>query len=135
MRVEDVMLPLDRVPVVGMTSIVKVAIERMTQHHLGVACIVDDAGLLAAVLTDGDLRRMMLRVQKPIAALMSDDAIAHATKELATVTPDTELGEAVATMGERRIWDLPVVDGRGCLVGVLHLHPAVTRMLQAADGR
>lgn len=133
MRVEDVMLPLDAVPVVGKGSIVKAALEKMTHHRLGIACIVDASGLLVAVLTDGDVRRMLLRVQKPIAALMSDDVIAHATTEVVTVKPASELDEAVEIMGERRIWDLPVTDDADRLVGVLHLHPAVERMLGMAS--
>lgn len=129
MRVEDVMLPLDRVPVIPETGLIKVALESMTKHSLGMACIVDPAGMLKAVVTDGDVRRMLLRVQKPIAALMSDDALIHATTELLTVTPLTGLRDAVVTMGERRIWDLPVIEGDGRLVGVLHLHPAVMKLL------
>lgn len=123
------MLPLDRVPVILEAGLVKVALESMTKHSLGVACIVDSAGMLKGVLTDGDVRRMLLRVQKPIAALMSDDALVHATTQLATVTPLTGLRDAVVIMGERRIWDLPVVESDGRLVGVLHLHPAVMQLL------
>ena len=129
MRVDEVMLPLDRVPVIGPKSLLKSAIEAMTNHRLGMACIVDESGKLLAVLTDGDLRRMLLRVQKPIAALMADDAIAHATVEVLSCSPGDQLHDAVALMGERQIWDRPVVDETGRLVGVLHLHPAVTKLL------
>ena len=35
---------------------------------------------LKGIITDGDIRRMLSNVQKPLAALMSDDVIVHAIK-------------------------------------------------------
>jgi len=134
MRVDEVMLPLDRVPVVGRRAIVKVAIEAMTARRLGFACIVDADGQLHAVLTDGDLRRMLLNIQKPVAALMADDALLYATTDIVSCLPSTDLREAVSTMGKLRIWDLPVIDADGRLVGALHLHPAVTQLLKGVSG-
>jgi CBS domain-containing protein len=32
-------------------------------------------------------------------------------------------------MEQKQIWDLPVVDDKGTLVGLLHLHPAVQALL------
>jgi CBS domain-containing protein len=32
-------------------------------------------------------------------------------------------------MGEKQIWDLPVVDKNKKLVGLLHLHPAVKKLI------
>ncbi len=134
MRVDEVMLPLDQVPLIGTRGLLKSAIEYMTKLSLGVACIVNEAGQLEAVLTDGDLRRVLLRVQKPIAALMADDAISYATTDVVSCSPTSELEVAVAVMGDRQIWDLPVVDGAGRLVGVLHLHPAAKKLLEAQVG-
>lgn len=129
MRVESVMLSPDQIPIVSDTEIVKVALQSMTIHRLGMACIVNPYGILKAVLTDGDVRRMLLTVHKPAAALLSDDALRYATTQVITVRPESSLGEAVTIMGEKRIWDLPVTEGDGRLLGALHLHPAVARLL------
>jgi arabinose-5-phosphate isomerase len=129
MRVESVMLPPDQIPIVSDTEIMKAVLQSMTIHHLGIACIVDSYGILKAVLTDGDVRRMLLNVHKPAAALLSDDALRYATTQVITVKPESTLDKAVTIMGEKRIWDLPVTTADGRLLGVLHLHPAVTALL------
>jgi len=33
-------------------------------------------------------------------------------------------------MGDKKIWDLPVVNKDDKLVGLLHLHPAVKKLLE-----
>jgi len=130
LRVTDVMLPPERIPVVGETVIFKAALEEMGRIRLGIACICDDEGRLLGILTDGDIRRMLLTVQKPIAALLVDDALDHAIRTPQTTRPTELLAEAIEAMGRSQVWDLPVVDDHGALVGLLHLHPAVTVLLE-----
>ena len=43
--------------------------------------------------------------------------------------PGDTLVHAITLMGKKQIWDLPVVNERGILVGLLHLHPAVQALL------
>ncbi|MEX1257175.1 MAG: CBS domain-containing protein [Gemmatimonadota bacterium] len=130
-HVGDVMLPIDELPIVSPRTLLKEAIEAMTERGLGVACIVGDGGRLVGIFTDGDMRRMLLRFQKPLAALFADDVIAHAVLRPVTTRADASLREAVETMEERGVWDLPVVDEKGVLTGLLHLHPAVRALLGA----
>lgn len=129
LKVGDVMLPPDRIPVVDERRMFKEVLEEMTRFRLGIASIVDAGGKLLGIFTDGDIRRMLLRDQKPFAALFVDDAIQHAVRSPTTTQPDAKLADAVRLMEEREIWDLPVVDRAGKLVGLLHLHPAVKRLL------
>jgi arabinose-5-phosphate isomerase len=75
--VSDVMLSLGRMPVIGETVIFKEALEEMGRKRLGIACVVDSKNKLLGILTDGDVRRMLLRVQKPFSAFFVDDALAH----------------------------------------------------------
>lgn len=127
--VSDVMMSLDRVPVIGETVIFKEALEEMGRKHLGIACIVNSQSKLLGILTDGDVRRMLLRVQKPFSAFFVDDALDHAVQSPLTIAPGDTLVYAVRLMDEKHIWDLPVVDAAGVLVGLLHLHPAVEALL------
>ena len=127
--VSDVALPLDSFPVVEPRTYLKIALERMEECGLGVVCVCDADNTLLGVLTDGDLRRKVLHIQKPFSALFSDDVIIHSVQSPTTVTPDSLLKDAVALMGKKRIWDLPVTAADGKLVGLLHLHPAIEAVL------
>lgn len=127
--VSNVMMPLSRVPVIGKTVIFKEALEEMGTKRLGIACIVNEEKKLLGVLTDGDIRRMLLRVQKPFSALFIDDALEHASQSPLTIAPNDTLMSALRLMEDKYIWDLPVVDHSGVLVGLLHLHPVVEALL------
>ncbi len=129
MLVSDVMLKLDRAPVVQKDTLLKRGLEVMSQTNLGIVCIVGDENKLLGILTDGDIRRKLLKVQKPFSAFFVDDAIDHAIRTPVTIKSSDTLAKAVQIMGEKRIWDLPVIDGSEKLVGLLHLHPAVQALL------
>lgn len=129
MLVGDVLLPLDRIAVVKPTTLLKTTLETMARFRLGVAAIVDEAGVLLGIFTDGDIRRMLLRDQKPFPALFADDIIRHATRNPTVIAPDENLARAIVVMEEKGIWDLPVVDKDGRLKGLLHLHPAIKAVL------
>jgi CBS domain-containing protein len=131
MLVSEVMMGLDRVPVIKEAVILKEALEEMGRTRLGIACIVDGDNKLLGILTDGDIRRKLLKVQKPFSAFFVDDALDHAIRSPMTIKPDDTLVHAVNVMEQKQIWDLPVVDDKGLLVGLLHLHPAVQALLGA----
>ena len=101
----------------------------MCNYGLGVACIVNSKNQLEGVFTDGDIRRLILKVQKPIAALFVDDVKDYCTKIYSSINPDTSLKSAILLMEELNIWDLPVVDDQNNLKGLLHLHPALKKLL------
>ena len=129
MLVLDVMLPLNRFPVIREKVILKEALEEMGWKRLGIACIVNEENRLLGIITDGDLRRKLLKVQKPFSAFFVDDALDHAIRSPITANPDQTLELAVENMEEKQVWDLPVINKSGVLVGLLHLHPAVKTLL------
>ena len=131
MLVSDVMMDLGRVPVIKEDVILKEALEEMGRTRLGIVCIVDSNNKLLGILTDGDIRRKLLKVQKPFSAFFVDDALDHAIRAPMTIKPGDTLVHAVDVMEQKQIWDLPVVDDNGLLVGLLHLHPAVQALLGA----
>lgn len=133
MLVSDVMMSLDLVPVIGETVIFKEALEAMGRKRLGITCIINDEKKLLGIVTDGDVRRMLLRVQKPFSAFFVDDALDHAIQSPLTIAPGDTLEHAVRLMDEKHIWDLPVVDSSGVLVGLLHLHPVIEALLGIKD--
>ncbi|SVE46966.1 uncharacterized protein METZ01_LOCUS499820, partial [marine metagenome] len=76
--VGDVVLSLARFPVVSESTLLKEALEEMGRPRLGIVCIVDAENRLLGIVTDGDIRRRLLEVQKPFSAFFVDDALDHA---------------------------------------------------------
>jgi len=129
MKVKDVMIPTGKFPIIEKTTILKEALTEMGEANLGLVCIVNENKELMGLITDGDLRRKLLKVQKPFSSFFVDDALIHAKKNPITCSPDNDLKKIVNLMGEKQIWDLPVVDKNKKLVGLLHLHPAVKKLI------
>jgi arabinose-5-phosphate isomerase len=130
MKVEDVMISTGNFPVVSKKTILKEALTEMGEANLGLVCIVNQSQELLGLITDGDLRRKLLKVQKPFSAFFVDDALIHSKRDPITCLPIDNLKEVVQLMGEKQIWDLPVVSQDNKLVGLLHLHPAVKKILE-----
>ncbi len=127
--VGEVMIKKGSFPTVKKNELLRETIEQMNIYGLGIACIIDSKDHLKGILTDGDIRRLILKVQKPMAAVFVDDAYNYSTKSYANVHPETPLRNAILIMEELKIWDLPVLDEEGCLRGLLHLHPALKFIL------
>lgn len=129
MRVSDIMLRPDAFPVLSPRTLFKEALEAMGRSNLGIACIADEQAKLLGILTDGDIRRKLLKVQKPFSAFFVDDALLHSIRTPTTILPSSTLIEGIELMEKKQIWDLPVVEPSGKLVGLLHLHPAIRAVL------
>ncbi len=114
LRVREVMLPVETtlVPADRMRR----AVEHLA-HQRGVALVVE-GGVLAGVVTAGDLSRLAEReanyLELEVGRVM--------TKTPRTIAPDDLAASAVGQMERVGIMVLPVVDGDRRLVGVVHLH-------------
>ena len=73
--VSDCMLPVSRVAITSSDASLKKALELMTEYSLGVCIFKSESGKLEGILTDGDLRRLILNVQNPLPALLVSYAI------------------------------------------------------------
>ena len=128
--VKEVMLQLNKIPIVQDNVFLKESMEIMDKFRLGIVCIVDTKDKLQGVLTDGDLRRTLLKVQKPLASILVDDVSRYAKKNPTTIGYNESLSHAINIMGQKQIWDLPVVDHEKKLLGLLHLHPAIKALIE-----
>jgi len=108
----------DGLPVVPRGAPMRDAVEEMNRKKLGMTCIVDGDGALTGILTDGDLRRWMLRVTEPLVG--SVDAVT--TPRPTTISADALATEALKIMEAKKITSLPVVDARQRLLGVVQIH-------------
>ena len=129
-KVKDVMLPLSKVPIVENEAILKEALEKMTEYKLGITCIVDKQKHFLGLITDGDMRRILLSIQRPLSALFVEDVLDHASQSPIYVNPDLSINEATKLIGKKAVWDLPVVSEDMSLLGVFHLHKALEYFLK-----
>lgn len=127
--IADILLPPDAIPVMAPQTLFKEALEMMSASKLGLACVVDEDGRLIGLFTDGDLRRLLLKSQKPLSALFADDIIDHARTQFTSIDRGTAIDEALNLLQQREIFDLPVLDEDGRLEGLIHLHPALRALL------
>lgn len=117
LSVRDLM-QVDDLPCVGLDVTVREALAAILNHkNRGIAIVVDAAGLLAGVVADGDLKRLLLRhehlLELPVGDVM--------TKNPQTIAPEALVGEALARM-EGRFTSLVVVAPTGEPLGLLHIH-------------
>jgi arabinose-5-phosphate isomerase len=118
LRVEAVMHTGDRLPAVRPEAPMREVVARISDKGLGAAVVVDGAGRLRGLITDGDLRRRMQRHERPMEGTAADAM----TADPACIGPGELAVVALRMMEERRITSLPVVDPDRRLVGFLHLH-------------
>ena len=123
------MIDKNSFPVINDNEILKTALDKMNHFGHGIVCIINTENKLTGIITDGDIRRRLLASQKPLSALFVEDAIKYSIKSPITISNDTELGDAVNLMESKKVWDLPVVDKVNNLIGLLHLHTAIKKLL------
>lgn len=116
--VDEVMLRGAQIPLVADTVSVTEAISELNDKNLGAVLIVNDDNFLQGILTDGDVRRIILRGEQ-LAGLE--------LRKVMTVTPLTIDGgllaaDALSIMQRHEVTVLPVVDKQNRLEGILHLH-------------
>tara|TARA_A100001011_G_scaffold325702_1_gene348835 strand:- start:19 stop:444 length:426 start_codon:yes stop_codon:yes gene_type:complete len=128
--VKDLIIKKSHIPVLNEKSFLKEAIEKMSLYKYGVCFCVNKNGNLAGILTDGDIRRKILKIQKPFSALLSDDLIMHINKKPIKVLGEKSLSSSLKLMKNKLIWDLPVVDKKNKLIGMLHLHSIIDLLVK-----
>ena len=117
LKVKDVMRS-ENLPIVRWNASLKQAIDVMTHGKLGTVLIVDKDGVLDAILSDGDLRRALMREDFDL----NDAAIKYATLKPKELNDKDMLAiDALALIERYKIQLLAVVEN-GVPVGVLHIH-------------
>lgn len=116
-HVRDVMRQGAELPVVRDDVLLRDALLEMSHKGMGMTAVVDAAGQLAGIYTDGDLRRSLDRGidvrTASVASVMSRQPLTIESSRMAV--------EAVQVMESRRVYVLLVVDA-GQLVGALNMH-------------
>jgi len=108
---------------------VAAAIALMRQQ--GVGCVlVSDGGRLVGIFTERDLMRRVLAVGKPLSMAV----VEVMTPEPVIVHPKEAIGVAVKRMEEGGYRHLPVVDEKGCAIGILSVKRIVHYLVEHFPG-
>ena len=118
MRAEQLMHGGDHAPVVRASTPMSELIYEISSKGLGMSCVVDDAGLLVGIVTDGDLRRHMAKGS----GLLEGTAADVMTARPVTVNPTLRAVEVLNLLEAKRITAVVVVDEGNRVLGVVHLH-------------
>ena len=115
--VDNLMHLGDALPLVTRDTEMSDALIEISQKGFGVVGVTDEAGLLAGIITDGDLRRHM------------DGLLALKARDVMTASPTTIAAgslaqKAVGIMNARKITCLFVVpkEGPALPIGLIHIH-------------
>jgi arabinose-5-phosphate isomerase len=115
-HVRDIMHKAPLLPLVPPDMPMSAALVVMTEKSLGCLGVVDEAGQLIGIITDGDLRRHMSR------DLVDLSAASVMTTAPRTIDPGALASEALEQLNSRKITSLFVVDEESRPIGLIHIH-------------
>ena len=84
---------LSSIPVLDQTASLKKCLDSMTKLGKGISVLVDDNNKVQGVLTDGDLRRLLLSHQSPLPSLLISDGLDFGTKSPIVFEENSSLKE------------------------------------------
>jgi arabinose-5-phosphate isomerase len=117
-RVETLMHKGDDIPRVTSQALMPDVIYEMSRKKLGMTTVEENRKLMG-VISDGDLRRLLQQRGKDALDLTAAECM---TRNPSTISPDEFAGTALASMEEKKITSLVVVDKNGEPLGIIHLH-------------
>ncbi len=118
LRVRDLMHQGDEVPLVRASTEMHDVIYEMSKKGFGIAAVIDENRLLQGVISDGDLRRLLMEddqlVKKKAGESMKRNPVTISSHELASA--------ALQVMEQRKITSLFTVDDEQRVEGIIHIH-------------
>lgn len=108
----------ENLPLVTQGISIQEALQILNAGGVGTVIALDQAGCLAGILTDGDLRRLIcgggFDVTRPLSEVM--------TKRPKSARPEMRAAEVLDIMEAGAIMVLPIVDETNKPIGLVHLH-------------
>ena len=125
LTVADLMHSGSHNPTIALSAMWIDAVKGISAGGLGAVNVVDEAGRLAGIITDGDLRRaIQTRDGAALASLQCGELM---TRNPTVASPELLAYDALQLMEDRpsQISVLPVVDGNRVCLGLIRLHDIV----------
>jgi len=129
-KVREVMLTGDHIPMVHLGSQVRAAIKEINEKKIGVTLVVQEDRKLTGIVSDGDLRRALI-TQDSIHEMMVEDIMSPSPK---IVDENQTAAEALGIMELYGITHLVIVDRHNRVKGILHLHDVLGREEFSVNG-
>lgn len=127
-RVRDILRGGPLLPVVDENVLLASALQEMTQReNLGVTLVVSQSGKLVGILTDGDVRRILLRRGPAEGNLLEEPVGRYMSANPRTIDAEASAADALHTMEVHGITSLAVVNHVGKPEGLIHLHDILGR--------
>jgi len=117
-KVAEVMLTGDRIPTVSPDTPFSEALAELNKKNIGAVLIVSQEKSILGILTDGDIRRLVVNS----CAIFARQTGEVMTPNPKTIQADLLAADALSIMQRHEVTVLPVVDREQGLIGILHLH-------------
>ncbi len=117
-RIKDLMIANKSLPWVSEGTPMTEAVMALDRGGLGAILVVNDHNKLSGIITDGDIRRMVVS-ERTIAELAVEEVM---TKNPRTQEENAPTYDALNIMEQHQITVLPIVSSEGEVKGILHLH-------------
>ena len=118
LKVERLMHTGTELPTVDTDTPMREVLREISDKHLGMTCVLGTDGRLAGIITDGDLRRRLVREDR----LLERSAGDVMTTSPHIIAPSALAVQALQIMETHRITSLAVVDDDTRVLGLVHLH-------------
>ncbi len=126
LRVSDLMRTGKKIPAVGETATIGDALREMTERdNLGLTLVIAKDKTLAGIITDGDLRRILLGAAG--GGILGLRVSEFMTRHPKCIEADAAAVDALRMMEVKSITSLAIVDVKGRPVGVILLHDILGR--------
>jgi arabinose-5-phosphate isomerase len=122
LRVADLMHTGSAIPIVSEETMIKDAIYEISSKKMGVTSVLNSAGKLVGVISDGDLRRWIEKTEKTGENLLTKKAREIMTRNPKVIGKNALAAEAVAIMEKNSITCLMITNNEKKPEGVIHLH-------------
>ncbi len=116
LRVDD-LYRMNEVPKVTVNAKLKDVIIEISEKRLGATAVLDENNHLAGIITDGDLRRMLVKTNS-LENIVAKDIMSINPKE---ISPEAFAIDAFELMRKHNITTLVVCE-KGNYLGIIHIH-------------
>ncbi len=121
-KIKDLM-QTQKLPIITKQTPLKEAIIKMSECRLGNAIITNSDEVICGILSDGDLRRAMMREDFNL----NEMAINYATKNPKICNdPEMLAYDALKLIEQNKIQALIIADANNKILGILHLHTLIS---------
>ena len=122
LKVRDAMHTGEAVPKVMEEAPMKEVVLEMTGKKLGMTTVLNREGKLSGVITDGDLRRLIRKIDDEKRDIFSLPAKEVMNRTPRTIAKSALAAQAIHLMETHSITALVVVEESGFVEGIIHLH-------------